>query len=667
MLIVMSITFISSLLIIFTFIAQDYQSAKQHLYERVDIGTELLKKNLLTSLSQGDQKTTNDILKSFVADPAVVSIRIFDNIGNEFTSIVFKTDIDDDLLFKTKPTQIIHGDESLGEIVVVMSEAEITTQMYSQLVYSFAVVIAVVVFSFVLSLTFQRAISKPIVELHNLTQKVASTGNYTLRATAQSHDEIGRLAEMFNYMLEQVEHRDIMLEKQVGQRTMELEKLAEEFRFRAFHDSLTGLPNRALLNERFDMCVEHARRQSNMFACLLLDLDNFKTINDTKGHDYGDELLKEVARRLKKTIRAEDLVSRLGGDEFVVLLVDLDSQRGVEIVAEKILKALSERFSIKDESIKSAVSIGGALYPDHGSDVITLKRNADVAMYRAKDLGRNQFCLFSPDMQEQVQYRLMIQNDLRRGLEEEQVLLYFQPKILPRLGKVYGCEVLIRWQHPTEGFLPPNKFIPFAEEAGLIQEVDYYVIEQSCRRLQEWSSRFDDPISVAINLSGWHFRSFKIVEVLRASLVKYSVLPSLLEVEITEAVLIDDPHRAQNVVKAIKDLGVGISLDDFGTGYSSLDYLRTLPIDCIKIDRTFVKNIHVNKQDQRITKGIISLAKGLDLALVAEGVETDEHLTWLLDLGCDCIQGYYYLPPSPEGHFLAWVKDYEETAVKKIV
>ncbi|WP_052691922.1 putative bifunctional diguanylate cyclase/phosphodiesterase [Teredinibacter purpureus] len=628
--------------------------SREVLQTRVEIESDIISQNIAASILFDDQQIANETLATYSADKSILLATLMLPEGIEFARYVNETyRADDNNIFLVSKTIVFDGD-IIGSLNIVVSKAEIYHQNIANGIFLFVLLGAVFVFVYSITRPVLKTILVPLLSLHSLSERIALTRNYALRVKIQSDDEVGRLSKMFNQMVEQIEHRDVMLEKQVGQRTNELEKLAEEFRFRAFHDSLTGLPNRALLNERFGHNIEHAKRMKNRFACLLLDLDDFKTINDTKGHEFGDELLIEVAGRLKASVRAEDLVCRLGGDEFVLLLSDLNDIHEVEVISRKILAQINREFNIKSDRIRTAVSIGGAVYPDHGDDLSSIKRHADVAMYRAKDEGKNRFCLFEGGMEKDVKYRLMIQSDLRPAIEEKQLEIYVQPKVDPQHNKVLGCEALVRWNHPKEGFLTPDKFIPYAEDVGMIAEIDYFVIRECCELIVKWTEIFTQPIPIAFNLSGRHFHDYRIVDVLEKSIEHYHIDPSLLEAEITEAVLIQDPERAQKIVHSIKSLGLGISLDDFGTGYSSLNYLRTLPIDTVKLDRSFVANIDSNAQDRRLTRGIVSLTQGLDLKLVAEGVENEKQLRALLDVGCTNMQGYYFLRPSSHSDFLHW-------------
>lgn len=629
------------------------------LQRRVDIESQIISSNIAPAVLFDDVAAANETLATFAADPALVSLILLRSDGSAMAKYINPKFDKSSYNALSVEKAIKFDDQIIGVLKISVSTGEIDHQNITNIIFVTITLSILLLLTILIIRPLIKSILIPLLNLHNISERIAKTRNYTLRAQVHSNDEVGQLSTMFNHMVEQIEHRDDMLEKQVSQRTNELEKLAEEFRFRAFHDSLTGLPNRALLNERFEQCTAQASRNKTKFACMLLDLDDFKTINDTKGHEFGDELLIQVSKRLKNTVRKEDLVCRLGGDEFVILLTGLNELHEAEIIARKILAQLNREFLIKSERIRTAASIGGAIYPTHGENMSAIKRHADVAMYRAKDAGKNRFCLFTDGMQQDVKYRLMIQNGLKPALQEKQFEVYVQPKVDPARHQVSGCEALVRWNHPTEGFLTPEKFVPYAEEIGVISQIDYFVINECCALLVKWAEIFTNPLAIAVNLSGRHFHDYHIVDELEKSINRFQIDPSLLEIEITEAVLIEDPDKAQKIVRAIKSLGVGISLDDFGTGYSSLNYLRTMPIDTVKLDRSFVKNIDTNLQDKRLTRGIVSLARGLNLKMVAEGVENDRQLQTLMELGCETMQGYYFLKPVPNSDFIHWhLKNY---------
>lgn len=558
---------------------------------------------------------------------------------------------------------ILDGD-AIGELSAYVSDASLLAQVTSTIEQAILVFLVISSVIYLLSLRLQKSITDPVQALNQISRKVTEEGDYSLRAPVMSHDEVGELAADFNRMLDQIEQRDLMLEKTVQQRTAELEKLADEFRHRAFHDALTGLPNRALLAERIGSVVAHARRVNFPFGLFLIDLDNFKNINDTLGHDVGDELLKIIAERLLGTMRDEDIICRLGGDEFLIVAEELKCATAADRIAHKLLRALSEPIVVNNKRLDVTMSIGGALYPDHGTDLTSLKRAADIAMYAAKEAGKNQYKLFHGEMEKTTQHRLMVQNDLRDAVKDGDIRLYFQPQIDAVSGSVYGCEVLVRWRHKKHGLLAPDVFIPYAEESGLIQLVDYFVLEQACKQAKVWIDQ-GKPLVVSINLSGLHFRDRSILDRLRSALDTYQLPPEYLGIELTEAVLISDSDVAMSVVADIKAMGLKISLDDFGVGYSSLNYLRTLPFDVVKLDKSFINGILTNPQDQRLTEGIMKLAQGLNLKVVAEGVESQAQMEYLVGIHCRLMQGYFFLPPRACEDFEQWRAQWQPARVTR--
>lgn len=626
---------------------------------------EIIAKNLSSSLVFQDQDSAQEVLNSLSLDSTILHVSVKDsnneNFANYSLSTTLQTSVPIVFGWINIPEQeifekdIFAHKEKVGVLQVTLSNIKLSSHITQLMIYCTYVLIVVTFFTFLTSLWMQRSISGPIRKLSHLSNNITAQNNYTLRTDINGTDEIAQLANDFDKMLDQIENRDIMLEKKVMLRTAEIEVLAEDFRHRAFHDTLTGLPNRALLTERFLLAISHAKRNQSQFALLLLDLDNFKNINDSLGHDFGDELLKSVASRITHTVRAEDLVCRLGGDEFIVLIENVNSPSDVKRASTNITIALNKQATILNKRIEITTSIGGSIYPVHGSDLTTLKRSADIAMYNAKDTGRNQYKLFEPQMEAKTLHRLMVQNELRMAISTGQIRPYFQPKINAQTKLISGCEVLVRWQHPKDGLIFPDNFIPIAEEAGLIRLIDYYVLDQACQQAKKWLDGGIGAIPVAINLSGAHFRDDNIVGIIKIALTSNGLPPELLEIELTEAVLISDPDKALSTLQAISDLGVKISLDDFGVGYSSLYYLRKLPVDIIKIDRSFVSSVNTNLQDQRLVKGIVSLAQGLGLDVVAEGVETQEQESFLSHAGCHYLQGYYYLKPQPIHEFEQWV------------
>lgn len=430
-------------------------------------------------------------------------------------------------------------------------------------------------------------------------------------------------------------------------------KLAEEkIEELAFFDSLTHLPNRTLLMDRLKQAMTVGNRNGTCGAVLFIDLDHFKTLNDTLGHDKGDLLLKQVAQRLAVCVREGDTVARLGGDEFVVVLGSLDESAQeaatqTEVVGEKILVSLSQIYRLGDIDHRSTASIGATLFCGHQSSIDDLLKQADLAMYKAKETGRNAIRFFDPAMQTVVMERSILESGLRRAIQENQLVLHYQAQVVGE-GRVTGAEVLVRWQHPERGLVPPAEFIPLAEETGLILPLGHWVMESACTQLALWAGQPDLALlTVAVNVSVQQFREAGFVTKVLAVLSQTGANPNRLKLELTESLLVDNVEDIIEKMHLLKARGVGFSLDDFGTGYSSLSYLKQLPLDQLKIDQTFVRDVLVDPNDAAIAKTIVALAQSLGLGVIAEGVETQAQRDFLANAGCHAYQGYFFSRPLP--------------------
>ena len=420
--------------------------------------------------------------------------------------------------------------------------------------------------------------------------------------------------------------------------------IAQE-KHQALHDALTDLPNRRLFRDRVNQAVVNARRSHDPVAVLIIDLDRFKEVNDTLGHHIGDLLLQQVAGRLQETLREGDTIARLGGDEFAVLLPVVTGQAAAAGVAEKLVQALEAPFTIRTWTFDIEASIGIAVSPEHGDTVDALMQRADVAMYLAKE-SRAGFELYSADRDRHSPRRLALLGDLRRAIDDDTLVLHYQPKADMRTGGVRGVEALLRWIHPEHGFIPPDEFIPLAEHTGLIRPLTLFVLDQALKQCRSWNDEGVE-VGVAVNLSVRNLYDPSFSDEVSSLLAKHGVHASQLELEITESVIMADPMRAMAVLGRLSELGVGLSLDDFGVGYSSLAYLKRLPVTEIKIDKSFVMNISTDESDAMIVRSTIGLARSLGMRVVAEGVETEETWTRLVALGCDVAQGFYLCKPKP--------------------
>jgi len=428
--------------------------------------------------------------------------------------------------------------------------------------------------------------------------------------------------------------------------------MARQMTHSAEHDFLTGLPNRMLLNDRIGQAVASAQRRKKQAAVLFLDLDGFKHINDSLGHPVGDKLLQSIAKRLTAAVRGADTVSRQGGDEFVVLLADLSHAEDAVIMAARILRTVAIPHSVDQHDLHVTTSIGVSVYPDDGRDAETLIKNADTAMYQAKENGRQSYQFFKPAMNARAVERQSIEESLRRALERQEFALHYQPKICMRTGTIIGAEALIRWTHPVRGTIPPAQFIPVAEDCGLIIPIGRWVLRQACEQACEWRRAGLATITMAVNVSAVEFQDEAFLPGLLQILEETGYDPRSLELELTESALMKRVESTATILRTLKESGVRVAVDDFGTGYSSLSYLRKFPIDSLKIDQSFVRQIGRAADDAAIVTAVISMARSLKLRVVAEGVETFKELEFLKAHQCDEAQGYYFSQPVPAPLFI---------------
>ncbi len=430
------------------------------------------------------------------------------------------------------------------------------------------------------------------------------------------------------------------------------ERVAAQERIRqlAYFDSLTNLPNRRLLQDRAEQALASAEREGKQVALLFVDLDHFKTINDSLGHSAGDKLLGEVAQRLQSCVRRMDTVARLGGDEFVVLLTDVTIEGATE-VARKLIYRVARPYEIESHELSVTPSLGISVFPQDGRDFEALLKHADTAMYRAKESGRNAYQFFASEMNVAALERLTLENSLRQGIERGEFVLHYQPQIDLASGRIVGAEALVRWRHPQLGLVPPGKFIPVAEVSGLIVMIGEWVLGEACRQNCAWQQAGLPAISIAVNISAVQFRSGRIEDNVAAVLADTGLAPELLELELTEGIVMVGANATVETLQRISDMGVKLAIDDFGTGYSSLSYLKRFPIDRLKIDQSFVRDIVTDTDDWAISSAIISMGHSLRLKVIAEGVEHVEQLEMLRRQGCDEVQGYYFSVPLPADDF----------------
>lgn len=506
-------------------------------------------------------------------------------------------------------------------------------------------------------LFLRRVIVSPLDQLALASQQIGE-GKLDTHINIKGSDEIQALANSFNRM------------------STHLEESNEKIRFIAYHDSLTKLPNRRMFQYYLHNALATAKRTQDQLALFFLDVDNFKTINDSLGHDMGDELLKLVAMRINQALRDEDflgepdalaegdLVARLGGDEFTVILPRINDPLSASIVAERILNNMAESFIIHDQVFHISLSIGITIYPNDGSNTDELLKCADIAMYHAKAEGKDNYQFYTSDLNAEISHRIERENELREAIKNGQIFLHYQPQICIQTNKIYGIEALVRWQHPEKGIIPPYKFISLAEETGMILDIGNFVLNESCRQAMEWRKQGLPDLNISVNFSSVQFSRQNVEQLIEDALETSGLPPQLLTAELTETSLMQAKQETLEALAKIRQLGVTIALDDFGTGYSSLSYLRTFPVDTLKIDRSFIVEAEQNQDVKEIIKAIIQMAQAMQLKVVAEGVEEAEQLSFLQTIECDIIQGYFFSKPLPADELKRFVLDWPKTAAE---
>lgn len=545
---------------------------------------------------------------------------------------------------------------------VGMVSGRTVEQFLSQLKGAMTVVGGILLAAIAATLVLTRRLVAPMRDLMSAAKAVGA-GKLDVRVPVATTDEIGLLTHTFNHMIQrlgqvqgEVASQQHTLEDKVAQRTKELE-IASAHAYRlAQHDILTGLPNRSLLNQQLGQVLAHARRDGHHAACLFLDFDHFKRINDTLGHDAGDLLLQAIAERLSGAVRESDILARLGGDEFIVILPGLDPAHvtfETMTVLSRIRESLLTPFRLADQLPTLTCSIGISMYPLDADDAVTLIKQADTAMYAAKDAGRNAYRFYTSDMNARVQARLQLETDMRRGMAANEFFLVYQPQVDIRTGRATGVEALLRWRDPVRGIIAPAEFIPVAEESGMIQMLGARALNDACRQVVQWH-RQDMPMRLSVNLSVQQLQNDRWLSTVADALRTSGLPPECLDLEITESVIITHPEKAVATLIKLQDMGLSITIDDFGTGYSSLSYLARLPLKGVKIDQRFVRGLGQQRSDDTITQAIIALSHSLGLRVVAEGVETDAQFEALRKYGCDEAQGFLVSHPLEAAHLRSW-------------
>lgn len=654
------------------FMVNDLWVLNNSMEKNLEVQTNIIKVNITPFLQFDDKEGATEILKGLGENADVVLAQAYKG-QNLFATYMrsslprfglvaspnyYKLTSSPQYLQYAQPI-LSPNNEVLGALVVILDRSALYQRIQNYMTIALVIILVSALIALILSAYLQYIITRPILSLVKITHQISHHKNYEVRAHSSSKDELGVLVSGFNTMLTAIQERDEQLEKHreelevtVTKRTKELKKANQQLTYQAYHDALTHLPNRALFMKRTEQAINHAHVNQEMLAILFIDLDRFKYINDTLGHTAGDYLLQQVAKRLLACTHApEDTVARLGGDEFTLLLRHLQSPTDAAIIANKVLKSFGKPLKYNEHELYSTPSIGISIYPKDGVDVVTLMKTADAGMYRAKQQGRNQYCFYTANTDVATVSRLRMENKLRQALEQDEFDVWYQPRYEMPSHKIVGAEALLRWHSPELKSVPPSEFIPLAEDIGLIVPLGEWVLRKACEENCFWQTLDCPPIHVSVNLSARQFIQEDLLSTIANVIDETDMNPQRLELELTESLIMPNAEDTIETLRGLKKLGIQISMDDFGTGYSSLSYLKRFPIDTVKIDQSFIRDIHEDIDDKALVTAIIAMAHSLKLGVVAEGVETTQQLEFLNQYQCDYVQGYLFGRPMPAQQF----------------
>ncbi|HSH72865.1 MAG TPA: EAL domain-containing protein [Methylophilaceae bacterium] len=653
----MAIYFILNLvamIIIFSILlGYEYYSFRKALITNIDVQAKIIESNASAALAFSDEKNAEEILSALRYSPAIqrAEIKLID--GKPFASYQKSTYINSiDLsnrqsLFNWSSLLLKYNLNISNQPVAHLEIEASLSGLYTSLVI-FAAIAAIagllaLAGAYILSRRLHRSISEPLLALTELTNRITLYQDFTVRSSIASMDEIGRLANGLNKMLSHIEVRDAELEAELSQRLV-VERNLDQL---AHYDNVTGLPNRHFFNNYLEVAISKARNADNMLGVIFIDLDNFKIVNDTLGHQAGDILLKDVAQRIYHALNESEVICRIGGDEFSIVMDKEASPERAESIAKNIIAALSEAFNLDSNKIYVGASIGISFFPTQASDMSSLLSSADAAMYQAKSMGKNNFQHYQVEMEGRVRRRLNMENSLRRAIEANELEIYYQPQIDVYKMRITGFEALLRWNHPKMGMISPAEFIPLAEESGLILPIGDWVMVTACYQAKVWQKAFGKDLRMAVNFSAKQLKDDAMVDKVLHALLITDLEPHTLDIELTESSLMENSEASVAKMAELRRSGIHISIDDFGTGFSSLSYLKRFPLSALKIDRSFICDIPGDQDDIAITNAIIALANTLKIEVIAEGVETHAQLEYLRNSNCGNAQGFLFSRPLP--------------------
>jgi diguanylate cyclase len=648
---------IASATLMASFLAYDLNSAHSQMQSHLATLADVVGENSTAALVFDDKPAGREMLEALRTESPIVTACLYSPEGNLFAEYLRQPAVRQcpksagewsaSGTYTAAVRRLERGGDFAGTIYIGADLSDLRMKWIRLCGIACGLLFAVLILSALLGWMLQRRILRPIDELARAMQAVTAHHDFSARVSPTGKDEIALLGRGFNSMLQELEKR--AQDKEVFEARLE---------YQALNDELTGLPNRRLMADRLNQALAVATRNLNGAALLYIDLDGFKLVNDSLGHSVGDLLLAEVAKRFQSRVRESDTLARLGGDEFAIIMGGILSKEQPGRLARELLDALEAPFSIEGHEIRIGASVGVSLFPDHGTSSVLLLQNADSAMYAAKRAGKSQVAYFSDSLGTSVRERLNLEHELRLALERGGITVHYQPEFDLGTMKIVRFEALARWNHATLGQIPPMKFIPIAEEAGLIVELGAYILEQACREALRWQDSAQDPIQIAVNVSSIQFARDAFVDEVAEVLRTTGLSPTLLQIELTESVLVNGMEHVAKAMNRLSKLGVSMAVDDFGTGYSSLSYLPNLPFRSLKIDRSFIKELEHRADLKNMIHSLVMLAHNLGMTVIAEGVETREQLDLITKLGGNEVQGFLLGKPTPEP--LAFIAAYLE-------
>jgi diguanylate cyclase (GGDEF)-like protein len=655
--ILMSVALVSSATVSIVFSTYEITSAKEEQIESLDSLSIMLSPNITTALMFDDTEAIQELINPMLTRSDIISVIVSNNMEQQL-AIALSPDFFEYNGHSIEVTTALTLDSHYyGELKIQANDSYLNDRTIFYAKFITLLMIFTFVVSLLLSLLLRRRFLNPIMHLSQIANKVTKSNNYSLRALQLSKDEVGQLTTCFNDMLHTIEQRESSLENQVRLRTKELENANIQLHQYAYQDGLTDLPNRRYFYEK----IQNLVTTKNMrFALIFIDLDGFKEVNDSLGHDYGDLLLHQVASRLQKCISKQDTVARLGGDEFTLILEGVSDPIAAAKIADTVQHSLMQCIQIKEEQVYVTASIGLTFFPTDGTTVEELVKRADQAMYLSKKKGRNRYEFFSYVIEEQAIEKRRLIEEIKIAINENQFELYYQPIFSIDGTTVQKAEALIRWNHPERGLIGPDNFIPIAEKNGLISDIGQWVKSQAIRDTVQFNKLSDTPIQISVNTSPLEIdRAGDWVDEWIGASEQYKLPAHTILIEVTENSLMDPDSSIQHQLKRLNKINIDIAIDDFGVGYSSLAYLQRLDIDILKIDRSFIKDIETNENSVALIKAIITMAHNLEVKVVAEGVETKYQYQLLKELACDYIQGYIFSRPINKQAFIDMYVKYE--------